>query len=314
MHRRFVYVTAVAIVLGCGDEPVGVERSASGATEPAVFARNAVGNPEIETTGRERAGQSYMFGGQQFDGPVAQGALFVGEPDLAVKATGSDMYAALTLEVPTNSIDWAFNVSSSTGAFFMNGPTLGSDAIILYPGGLGYGIKLNGTDSLHLIGATEIQCSGTCTGSEGQLSVANLDAGGLMTNLCADADGTSVIARCAASSIRFKEHVEDLDRGLETIHALRPVMFRWKTDGSEDLGFVAEEVAELDSLLATYDETGAARGVKYQQMTALLTKGIQELSVTVERQNAEIEMLKALVHDLLHDGSAIRRPDVGGAR
>ena len=66
-------------------------------------------------------------------------------------------------------------------------------------------------------------------------------------------------------------------------------MFRWKGDsgtvGQEDLGFIAEEVAALDPLLATYDEEGAPSGVKYRHMTALLTQGIQDLTQTVEQQD-----------------------------
>ncbi len=56
----------------------------------------------------------------------------------------------------------------------------------------------------------------------------------------------------------------------------------------DDLGFIAEEVADVDPLLATYGVDGAPGGVKYHHMTALLTQGIQELSQIVEQQNETI--------------------------
>ena len=53
-------------------------------------------------------------------------------------------------------------------------------------------------------------------------------------------------------------------------------------------GFIAEQVAAIDPLLATYDSDGQIQGVKYPQMTAVLVNAIQE-------QQQQIESLKSIV-------------------
>jgi hypothetical protein len=112
--------------------------------------------------------------------------------------------------------------------------------------------------------------------------------------------GGHYLAACG-SARRFKDDVEDLQLGgLETVGRLRPVEFRWKDGGERDLGFVAEEVAVVDPILATYDDAGDLVGVKYRQLTAVLVKALQE-------QRAEFEAAEAIRRETL-DG-LVRRID-----
>ncbi|MEX2055037.1 MAG: tail fiber domain-containing protein, partial [Candidatus Andersenbacteria bacterium] len=111
------------------------------------------------------------------------------------------------------------------------------------------------------------------------------DSGRIFTNdltapgsdpMCWDGTGGSYIGDCT-SSIQFKENVSTLSFGLETLMKLRPREFDWnlETNQKHDLGFIAEEVAAVEPLLATYRD-GEIRGVKYMNMTSLLTKAVQE--------------------------------------
>ncbi len=93
-------------------------------------------------------------------------------------------------------------------------------------------------------------------------------------------------ASCSASSIRFKENINDLTYGLEDVLKLHPVSFNFKPEmnmgSNRQLGFIAEEVERLIPELVSYDENGLPSGVNYPQMTSLLAKGIQELNAKVD--------------------------------
>lgn len=82
--------------------------------------------------------------------------------------------------------------------------------------------------------------------------------------------------------------------GLDTVQQLRPVNFDWKDNsmGGHDLGFIAEEVAAVDPILAEYSK-GQLSGVKYNAMSALLVKAIQELKTENDDLRARLEKLEA---------------------
>ena len=93
------------------------------------------------------------------------------------------------------------------------------------------------------------------------------------------------LARCSQaqglhagqSSLRYLKDVKALDSNLNIVARLRPVTYIWNETNLRDLGFVAEDVASVDPLLVTYTEEGQIQGVKYGQISALLTGGMQEL-------------------------------------
>jgi len=110
--------------------------------------------------------------------------------------------------------------------------------------------------------------------------------------VCWDNSGISYLTSCTSLS-KFKEDVEDLPLGLDTLMELRPVEYTWTEDqgGQRDLGFIAEEVESINPILATY-ANGELGGVKYRHMTALLVKAIQELNQTIEDLEARIDVLE----------------------
>jgi hypothetical protein len=98
-----------------------------------------------------------------------------------------------------------------------------------------------------------------------------------------------------SSSLRFKTDVEDYSGGLDVVERLRPVTFTWRRKPVRDLGFIAEEVMEIDPLLATFDNEGQVQGVKYGQLTAVLVNAVKEQQAQIARQAEQIAALKALV-------------------
>jgi hypothetical protein len=118
---------------------------------------------------------------------------------------------------------------------------------------------------------------------------------GAAANMVVNSQGT--LERSNPSSIRFKENVIDWDgNGLETILSLKPKTFTYKEDcyrypDRQFLGLIAEEVAEVSSFLADFeneDKTGQVENVRYANIVVPLIKAIQE-------QQAQIEELKAKI-------------------
>lgn len=113
----------------------------------------------------------------------------------------------------------------------------------------------------------------------------------------------SSLSYCSSSG-RYKGAIVPLSLGLETVERLRPVTFKWKDRDERDLGFVAEEVAEIAPLLATRNDDGAIEGVKYKQLTAVLVNAIQEQQQQIALQRAEIDNLRSelnRVHELANE-------------
>jgi hypothetical protein len=107
--------------------------------------------------------------------------------------------------------------------------------------------------------------------------------------LCVDLAGT--ISVCP-SSIRYKDSVADFAGGLDVLRHLRPVSFRWKRDGTADLGLIAEEVEKVEPRLTFDNANGEVEGVKYEQMSVLLINAVRELADDRDRLLRENETLK----------------------
>ena len=121
--------------------------------------------------------------------------------------------------------------------------------------------------------------------STGILSLSNLAVGGSDRPVCLN--NLNQVSNCASSSQRYKTDIASLPLGLETVRQLRPVSYRWKASGEQDLGLVAEEVAQVAPLLATHNPQGQVEGVKYERVNVVLVKAVQEQQVQIETLQAE---------------------------
>ena len=68
-----------------------------------------------------------------------------------------------------------------------------------------------------------------------------------------------------ASAARFKKEIKPMNKTSESILALRPVTFRYKTDskGVAQFGLIAEEVAAINPDLVVRDKNGEIYSVRY---------------------------------------------------
>ncbi len=81
------------------------------------------------------------------------------------------------------------------------------------------------------------------------------------------------------------------------LRQLRPVTYYYNSSYAPNipdlqLGFIAEEVAGVDTKLAIY-ENGIIENVDYPKMTVLLTKALQELDVQVQTQETRLSVLES---------------------
>jgi hypothetical protein len=100
----------------------------------------------------------------------------------------------------------------------------------------------------------------------------------------------------ATSSIKYKTDVHPLTSvEASALWAMRPVTYKStaKPDNPDKrhLGFIAEELADIDPKLVHFSEDGTPEGVQYDRITVLLTKVMQE-------QQQIIAALEARVHAL----------------
>jgi len=97
-----------------------------------------------------------------------------------------------------------------------------------------------------------------------------------------------------ASSRRWKENIRALESPLSIIARLRGVRFDWKPEqgGKPDIGFIAEEVAEVcPELVAMADNGSDAKGLNYSHMIAITVEGMKEQQRqirTLQSQNDEL--------------------------
>ncbi|BAU79911.1 hypothetical protein A9K97_gp440 [Tokyovirus A1] len=87
---------------------------------------------------------------------------------------------------------------------------------------------------------------------------------------------TGIITQ-AASSRRFKENIRDLSVDTGKLHDLALKTYKYKTDGKEDYGLIAEDTFEILPEIVTLDAEGNPHGIKHLTLAMLLLAEVQNL-------------------------------------
>ena len=124
----------------------------------------------------------------------------------------------------------------------------------------------------------------------GKLEVDTLGVAGNQ-HLCLN--NNNRLAPCS-SSLRYKTDLRPFAAGMAIINRLQPITFTWKDGGMRDLGFGAEEVGKIESLLVTYNAQGLVEGVKYDRITAVLVNAIKEQQQQLAAQQTQIEEIRLI--------------------
>jgi hypothetical protein len=94
----------------------------------------------------------------------------------------------------------------------------------------------------------------------------------------------------SASSRRFKQAIEPMDKASEAILALKPVTFHYKPDttNTPQFGLIAEQVAEVKPDLVLRDGRGEIYRVRYDAVNAMLLNEILKEHRKVEQQEHKL--------------------------
>jgi len=128
------------------------------------------------------------------------------------------------------------------------------------------------------------------------------------TGVCRTTNGT--LANCS-SSARYKEEIIELNLQAAgaLVRKMRPVTFRWKESGLEDMGLIAEELAGIEPRLVTYNAEGEIEGIKYNHLSALLVAAVQDLQFrydeTLQGRHKYIEALTLQNSSIRHSASGL---------
>ena len=165
-----------------------------------------------------------------------------------------------------NNVDGGLEFTPSTT---VGGSTFSTPAmVVLRTGNVGIGTNAPGA-ALHIGGTGTIRINGATSGTG---TAAIIDSNGDIRPL--------------TSSIKFKQNIVGLKFDTDLIGLLRPVEYDYKESGEHDFGLIAEEVADIYPLMVNYDNSKNPYSVKYQQLSVLLLKKIQEIELRLQELEA----------------------------
>jgi hypothetical protein len=110
-----------------------------------------------------------------------------------------------------------------------------------------------------------------------------------------------------SSSRRFKKEIKPMDEASETILALKPVTFHYKSDktNTPQFGLIAEEVAEVNPDLVVRDQNGEVYTVRYDAVNAMLLNEFLKEHRKVQEQDRKIKEQDTTIADLKNEIEAV---------
>jgi hypothetical protein len=188
---------------------------------------------------------------------AATSATFSG--NIALGTTPANAAAGAVIRLPfDNAIRW--RNSTNTGD------------IGLYVGGLSDLFQFD--IGINVAGAATFSSSVTATTG----TFSSVGAGAFSNNLNITSNGTLTTA---TSDEKFKYNINPIKYGLSTILQLNPVNFQWIKGEENDLGFIAQDVAEIIPE-AVDTNWNSDLLMRYESIIPVLTKAIQEQQALIK--------------------------------
>jgi hypothetical protein len=177
------------------------------------------------------------------------------------------------------------NTAVGTGALFSN--TTGSSNTAL---GAGAGVAVTTANNVIAIGHSGADVDNSCY--IGNIFGASVAPDAMLVGI----DSTGKLGT-VASSRRFKEEIQPMDKASDVLLSLKPVTFRYKNYKNSPLrfGLIAEEVAEINPDLVARDNNGEIYTVRYDQINAMLLNEFLKEHKRVQEQEATIAELRSTV-------------------
>jgi hypothetical protein len=112
----------------------------------------------------------------------------------------------------------------------------------------------------------------------------------------------SATAYNTGSDYRLKDDVVPMTNALNKLSLLKPVIWKWKSNGSDGQGFLAHELAEVcpDAVTGAKDAVDENGNPVYQMvdvsyLVATLTAALQETKALIDTQAETINALTARI-------------------
>jgi hypothetical protein len=252
-----------------------------------------------------------------FNTALGAGALFANVSENSNTAIGA---AALLNSVGTN--------NTAIGAFALSSDTIGSFNTAIGSGALANdtigtaNIALGVGAGGNVVNADHVICIGTAGGNVPNSCFINQ----IRDKTTAINDAIPVVIDTAgqlgtvSSSRRFKKEIKPMDNASESIFALKPVTFHYKSDSTNrpEFGLIAEQVVEVNPDLVVCNKEGEIHTVRYDAVNAMLLneflkehRKVADLESRVAKQEAIIAQqqkgIESVIARLKEQDSKIQR-------
>jgi hypothetical protein len=190
-------------------------------------------------------------------------------------------------------IGWNRTVAGTSNLYFYSDVGGTIDASIQRASGTNGAIQINnnGTGNFLNTGSTRYgynTASPTNTHHfSGGIRNTSPNAAGTGSYLVIDANGD---IKALGSSLRYKNSIEDYNKGLKELKQLRPVTYKFNGEDVVTAGFIAEEVDAIgmDEYVIKNSE-GQPDALNYGQMVALLVNAIKEQQQQIDELKAKVQ-------------------------
>ena len=205
--------------------------------------------------------------------------------------SGTANYAELAVIAGTTN----FYVDSFSQGYSTSATAIASSARLLTDGSGGLSIAAthaSGTIRFYSGGTTERMSIGT-TGRVRMPEVYNVTGTGAALYIESDGNLFRIV-----SARRYKDNIHYDNVNGDAVYALKPVSYTLKALGNsvEQIGFIAEDVEEIEPRLVVYSKEGTVDALHYERVTVLLVKAIQNLKAnydaTISKLAARIAALE----------------------
>jgi len=101
------------------------------------------------------------------------------------------------------------------------------------------------------------------------------------------------------SSKKYKTNIRDLNTDSMAVLELRPVKYRCRVSGKEDVGLIAEEVEQVTRDLVIHNDEGDPEAVKYDRVALYLLEVVKSQQERIEALEKKVEALSGNTNPLL---------------
>jgi hypothetical protein len=225
-------------------------------------------------------------------GSVAIGA-FAGKTSqgvnsIAIGIKAADGLDALGISTGEFSGENSISIGSNATSTGINSIAIGTGARS-FANGIAIGRASANNNSIAIVGGNSVAIS-FVPNSFVVAPIRNLSGGNTLKY-----NSTTCEISYDTSSAIFKKNIVSLIKDTNVIHKVRPVEFDLKVDNSHHVGFIAEELNELDTCLTTKNSKGEPEGIEWNSLHTFVIAELIKLRKDFDSFVKENEMLKEKV-------------------